>query len=251
MTSERLSDSDWLREQYVHRRRPLIDIAAECGCALETVRRAVIRAGIPRRVGGRPWPARPAVLADPGWLRAQYVTAGRTIADIAREVGCSDKVVTTALDEAGIPRRPVAGPTAAYGRLGDAEWLREQHHDRRRPLTDIAAEIGCSSNLVAIYAHRHGIPVRKSGGRRRTRLPQLEDHDWLREQYEKRGRSLLDIAEELGCTPRVVVPLRPGSGTHHSAGASAPTMTPRQPCGQAGTARVRPASSRPGIGSCR
>ncbi|WPW26345.1 TniQ family protein [Streptomyces atratus] len=50
-------DDDWLREQYVARKRTGADIAQETGSNLESVRRRLEHLGIPRRPSGRSMPA--------------------------------------------------------------------------------------------------------------------------------------------------------------------------------------------------
>jgi hypothetical protein len=68
-----LRDRDWLRQQHVERRLGVSDIAAQLGCHPETVRQALVVAGIPRPGPTRPRRCRFPALADTDWLRRRYL----------------------------------------------------------------------------------------------------------------------------------------------------------------------------------
>jgi len=57
-----------------------------------------------------PRPGRVPELADGGWLRDRYVARGRSLAAIARELGCTPPAVLAALRRAGIKTRPPGRP---------------------------------------------------------------------------------------------------------------------------------------------
>jgi very-short-patch-repair endonuclease len=46
-----------------------------------------------------------------------------------------------------------------YDRLYDREWLQEQHHNLRKPLSQISTELGLSTTVVGKYVNNHGISV--------------------------------------------------------------------------------------------
>ena len=61
------------------------------------------------------------LLADPNWLRREYVENGRTYRDIANEIGCGRQTVCRALDRHGILARPVGPKARQIDRvMGDA-----------------------------------------------------------------------------------------------------------------------------------
>jgi hypothetical protein len=89
-----LADHAWLRERYVDQGRSARLIAAEVGCSQSTVFAALHAAGIPSRAPG-PSVTYP-LLADAGWLAARR-DQGRTLAQIAAEVGCDTSAVRHAV----------------------------------------------------------------------------------------------------------------------------------------------------------
>lgn len=57
--------------------------------------------------------------------------------------------------------RPPANPRA---RNLDPAWLRREYLDWRRPLPDIAAQLGCRVATLKAFAHEHHIPLRRRSG---------------------------------------------------------------------------------------
>jgi hypothetical protein len=58
------------------------------------------------------------------------------------------------------PRSP-AGPKTLYI---DPAWLRHEYLTWRRPLPDIAAQLGCKTAVLKKFAHEHNIPLRRRSG---------------------------------------------------------------------------------------
>lgn len=83
-------------------------------------------------------------------------------------------------------------------RFRDAAWLRRQHHERGRSLTDIARELGRARSTVRRRFRVYGIPIRHQ----RT-YPQLRDAEWLDAQFTA-GKSSRTIAREIGCSEATV-----------------------------------------------
>ncbi len=57
--------------------------------------------------------------------------------------------------------RPPANPGA---RNLDPAWLRREYLDWRRPLPDIAAQLGCRVATLKAFAHEHHVPLRRRSG---------------------------------------------------------------------------------------
>ena len=96
-----LHDVRWVRRRYVTERATSAEIAAELGCSLATVTKALRRAQVPVR-GNRRFPQ----LASRAWLRRAFVTDRLTVGQVAAEIGCRPATVRKALQRAGItPRR--------------------------------------------------------------------------------------------------------------------------------------------------
>ena len=84
----------------------------------------------------------------------------------------------------------------------DEDWLREQHIERGKKMTQIADECGCSVATISRWIAKHDIETNTNSGSLSD--PRLKDKDWLWEQYVERGRTLDNIGEELGCTGSTV-----------------------------------------------
>lgn len=83
----------------------------------------------------------------------------------------------------------------------DEDWLREQYFGEGKPGTQIAEECGVSAHTIYEWMDKHGIERKDPGP--------LSDHDhadeeWLRQEYCEKGRSVPDIADELGEVPQTV-----------------------------------------------
>jgi biotin operon repressor len=173
-------------------------------------------------------------LQDAAWLRRRYEAELASAAEIAAELGCSTRQVYYALQREGVPLRSGTESRERrkrkrlFPRLDDREWLSNAYERDQRVITEIAAEIGCSSACIVSALKRHGIAARTParsrvvrGNDKRTRFPQLRDHDWLVARYEGEGLSLGRIADLVGCSIPSVwkafhalgIPRRPQDGT--------------------------------------
>ena len=126
------------------------------------------------------------------------IASGMSTAQIAEQVGRRVEVVRVWVNRYGLafPQHPSRPPDPP--RLSDAAWLRRQHHDRRRSLTDIARELGRARSTVRRRFRVYGIPIRHQ----RT-YPQLRDAEWLDAQFAA-GKSSRTIAREVGCSEAAV-----------------------------------------------
>ncbi len=93
---------------------------------------------------------------------------------------------------------PLAAPE-----VHDPTWLRHEYVTNRRSTVDIARQLGCSPATVHTYLHRHNIPLRPAGGKRLS-IPELDQPTWFRRRYLHHGRSLEDLAHQLGCAPNTI-----------------------------------------------
>jgi DNA-directed RNA polymerase specialized sigma24 family protein len=209
---EPLQDAGWLREQYREKRRTVHEIGDELGVAHSTVLRYLEEHGI-ETFGHSEMMTRGDIdpLKSEEWLREQYWEEGRSVADIADELGISSTPVRTWMRKHGIDTRDnyqqVQGETLR--KLEDAEWLREQYCDEGLTLDKIAEDLNVSSRTVRRWMEDHSIERRDSGhslllnSELRDRHPDrimelLRDEEWLREQYVDEKRSTHQIGDELG-----------------------------------------------------
>ena len=152
------------------------------------VQKALRDAGLPAAL-----PSTPATfpeLHDLDWMREQL--RSRTMADIARELGCSQRSVRDAARRAGrIPGPPRRRRPAL---LNDAAWMRTEL--TTRSAADVARQLGCSSSTVLTAARRHGVASPDQG--HRPRFPELHDAAWLAANVY--AGTAADIADQLGCS---------------------------------------------------
>lgn len=65
----------------------------------------------------------------------------------------------TAVGSADEPRPPAENTICL-----DPDWLRNEYVTWRRPLPDIAAQLGCKTAVLKKFAHEHNIPLRRQSG---------------------------------------------------------------------------------------
>lgn len=118
--------------------------AAVGGCSVETVDRAVLRSGIPRRRDG-------STRFDYDEIARRYATSDLTVSALAREIGCHRSTVERALAERGIQveRRRM------YHRVLDADVVRQLVDEEGLNFTEIAEILGTTARTVGITYNGH------------------------------------------------------------------------------------------------
>lgn len=128
--------------------------------------------------------------ADRRVLSELYVYRGLSQVEIADRLGCADCTVSEYRREYGIVRRYM-----------DPEYLRKKYHGEGMTLAEVANKIGCDLSTVETHMEKNGISRRTiSESRAKGDITPLHDEDWLRREYEDKGRNTTDISEELGVT---------------------------------------------------
>jgi len=151
------------------------ELARALGVSRRQARAELGRWGIAVRSPGRPAgsSALARVLTE-GYLRLEHVDRGRSVGDLAADLGCTPKTVRRYLEEYGIdrPGDPVVAasltdpprPRDLTGTGLTAADLWELYVVRGRSTTAIATTAGCAPSTVARDLRRHGIPLRRRGG---------------------------------------------------------------------------------------
>ena len=160
------------------------ELARSLRVSRRTARDALAGLGIAVRRPGRPAgnSALARVLTE-GYLRREHLDRGRSIADLADELGCTRKTVRRYIVDHGLATRPAAShgtrrvPALTVTGTGlSAEALRDLYAVRGRSTTAIAQAAGCAASTVARDLRKKGIPLRRRGGspppamRRRAQL---------------------------------------------------------------------------------
>ena len=161
------------REEFVRlyqgERLSLYEIADQIGVSRGTVARLAEEYGVAVRQPGLS--AKNPI--DRDWLHEQYVVQRRTLPDLAREASVSTMTMNRWAHVHGIPLRSRGtGGHRQYLQREytqdtiDPAWLFEQYVVRRRPMPDLARELGVSNASLYSWARVHGIPIRPKGRQR-------------------------------------------------------------------------------------
>ena len=192
--SEALADSAYLRHLHVDQAMNPAQISHQMGVNWWDVWDRLLELGINRTPPPKPFTVPELVDADT--LRRLHVTEGKSLAAIAKQVGCSPFDVGRALHRHGIAQRT---HHRVYPELADGDLLRRWYETEGLSASEIARRVGCTDGAVSAALVRHGITPRA-----RREYPELTDGDLLRRWYETEGRSFTDIAAEVGCAPQTV-----------------------------------------------
>jgi transposase-like protein len=88
------------------------------------------------------------------WLHREFEVNGRTLADMAGEAGVTPSALRRQArrHHIGDARRQAYQETSI-----DLDWLRHEHVDNHRTLSDMAREIGMATSSLRRQAVKHGI----------------------------------------------------------------------------------------------
>lgn len=101
-------DPEWLREQYWGEGKSMAAIARDAGVTDRVISNSMDRYGVEKRPTGRDRLKDMGVysyLQDPVWLYGQYWVKGKSIPDIAGDLGVNRMTVHEAMVDADVPRR--------------------------------------------------------------------------------------------------------------------------------------------------
>ncbi|RJX47522.1 helix-turn-helix domain-containing protein [Halonotius pteroides] len=198
---EPLKDEEWLREQYCEQGMVLSEIAELIGVTAGTVSNWIHRHGIETRLRSESMTdGDVGLLSDEGWLREQYLEREKTLSEIAESTGVTTATVSNWMKRHDIETQsPTEWMTDGdVELLKDEEWLREQYLEQEKPPSEIADELNLSPGTVRNWVERYGINARsQSESQADGDINQLEDGEWLREQYCEQEKSQAEIADEL------------------------------------------------------
>ncbi|MFV8161036.1 hypothetical protein ACNQVK_02685 [Mycobacterium sp. 134] len=149
---------------HVRKGLTLGDAATQIGVELEVARYLLTRFPAPVEPNGEHGAYYRAKHAYP---RSQFIdryqTQGKSLRDMANELGVSRQTMVRLADEYDLDlRKPGRSPKKTIER----EWLYTEYVTHGRPLPDLAREQGVSTSTMARWAQTHGIPLRPRGGAR-------------------------------------------------------------------------------------
>lgn len=189
--SEALTDSAYLRHLHVDQAMNPAQISHQLGVNWWDVWDRLLELGINRTPPPKPFTVPELVDADT--LRRLHVDEGKSLAAIAKQVGCSPFDVGRALHRHGIAQRT---HHRVYPELADGDLLRRWYETEGLSASEIAAEVGCAPQTVSAALARHGIPARSA---RATRPDGLDDGDLLA-ALRADGLTIAEIADRVGAS---------------------------------------------------
>lgn len=154
----------YLRHRYLDERATVLDLAREVGTSSPTVKKILIRYGIPVRGRGEARTKdRPELAAlTEELLRVECVEKCRSATDLANELGCRPADVLTALRAFGFPTREATGGAAQRSYLRKVltpAFLQERLVDQGQSPEALADEIRTTARTILRYAERAGIAI--------------------------------------------------------------------------------------------
>lgn len=206
--TRKLRNKDWVREQYVEKRRSLSEIGDQLNVTPSTVSPWLQRHNIPRRSNSASQHDAYVIekLNDAQWLREEYINKNRSTVEIADDLDVSSSTISQRLGTHDIPILNSIHSEATYNRLRDSEWMYKRYVEDRASTTEIASQLECSATTVSKWLSEHDIAVRSH---QESKLPEkavgkLQNADWLREQYHDNRKTLTEIGNDLDVSGRAV-----------------------------------------------
>ena len=139
----------------------------------------------------RPW-------KDSDHLRELYHSRQMSQREMAEAMGCRRQTVLKWMKRYEIPRRSF-GAHQTPTELRDEEWVRRQHHELDKSVSEIADEIGCSKSAVSNALSRHGIEKRRRDWVSGSARHMLRSEKTLRYLHCEKGLSQSEMAKRIGC----------------------------------------------------
>ncbi|WP_331758360.1 TniQ family protein (plasmid) [Nocardia sp. NBC_01377] len=159
-------DIDKIEQLVIVEKRRLVDVADIIGVHIEHIRFALERLDRPQRAwpkgtppGARRREQQAQALLTREFFEREHIDGQRSLKQLSAETGFSITELSQYARRRGVTIRKGQAPTRI-----DPTWLREQYLDRRRNMSDIAAELGTIHGVIANALERFDIPARPTTG---------------------------------------------------------------------------------------
>lgn len=191
---DQLKDAEWLRDQYKHQEKSVLDIADQLDVDHKTVREYLDKHGIEidsisigqlRKSG-----ANLELLRDADWIRKQYHDKELSISEIAKKCSVTPSTLSDWMDDHGIEKAGEGGCRGDTEKLRDELWLREKYVEEQLSIDDLSELLGVTNPTILRWLDRNDIETRE-------KHPTGEDHPLWKEGNERfRGSSWDEIRKE-------------------------------------------------------
>lgn len=141
-------------------------------------------------------------LHDDDWLKYQYQELGKSIRDIADELGCGRFTVGRAIRSSDSVEARSPHGKREFPEIHNPDWLRDRYYRDRMSTKEIANTVGCSVDAVSGKARDFGVRV-PAKWPIEMRLPEGVSRDEVIAAYEK-STSLTFVGEEFDTPPATV-----------------------------------------------
>ena len=142
---------EFLELAYVEEKMSMSAIGRKVACSPMTVRAALLRHGFELDTSRAGHGKR--VTLTPQELKVEYLEKGKTVAQIARDQGCSTSPIYQALQRTGIGRVKIKA--AAAESADRVEFLRREYSEKGQAVESIAAELGLTP--AGVYSALSGM----------------------------------------------------------------------------------------------
>ncbi len=164
----KLNDKDWLYEQHCEMRKSFAAISKELGVQDDTVRKYAKKHGIDTHLYSSLPVDTYDKLTNVEWLQEQCITHKKNYNQIAKELNISSITVSKYCEQHDIvpigKGRKIS--SKILKKLEDKEWLEKQHLYHKKPLIQIATELGfcdntpTNSGILTTQMRKYNIPIR-------------------------------------------------------------------------------------------
>jgi DNA-binding CsgD family transcriptional regulator/transposase-like protein/5-methylcytosine-specific restriction endonuclease McrA len=236
MAAKKYRDKEWLKHQ-LEQADTLEEISKKCTCNAGTISKWAEKFGLRGKENQTPDDTK---YRDSNWLLEQYQSERKTVAEIADECSVHPSTIRHWMKKHSIPRRS-HGPDTENGDIHqNKDWLRKHYKKHDKTLEEIASLAGVSIQTVQYHLEKHGLEnsditddiVRMfedglspgeiadcktlSENRVKTHLAKagvtsyynypntVGDKSWLRQKHHDEEMSVPEIADVVGCKPRLV-----------------------------------------------
>lgn len=191
---DQLKDAEWLRDQYKHQEKSVLDIADDLDVDHKTVRTYLkkheieidsISIGQLRKSG-----ANLELLRDPDWLSEQYHQNELSINEIADMCRVDPATLSRWMDKHEIEKADEGGSRGETDKLRDEQWLRQKYVEDDLSIIDLCELLNLTEPTILRWLDRHNIETTE-------RYPTGKDHPlWRKDTERYRGSSWNDQRKE-------------------------------------------------------
>lgn len=200
-------DKEWLYQEYITKNRTTSDIARECGCKRNTIQQwlSTYKIKKPQNSIVREY-KRDKAYQNREYLYEEHINKHRSISDIARENGVSFDAIQYNMRRTGVP---CWSSTHTVDLRGEEENIIELYCTEKKSAFQISQIYSCSHRTILRLLSSNGINTRtrmeaQFNYHEKSISANYLDPDWLYNEHWEKGKSCVEIADELDVSPSTV-----------------------------------------------